>query len=79
MTTCFSHFVRGDLQAAARANPAGILLAAACVLLIPWCLLSAANGCLWLVDRPTDTLSVVIGVLGGFVILWWLLAMWRAG
>src|SRR5262245_16113224 len=44
MTTCFAHLVRGQWQAAARANPAGIVLGAACVLLIPWMWASAWRG-----------------------------------
>ena len=77
MTTCFSHFVRGEFVAAARANPAGILLAALCVLMIPWSLVSAARGRLWLVDEPMTLLAVMIVVIGSLAALSWLLAVWR--
>ncbi len=77
MTTCFSHFVRGEFVAAARANPAGLLLAVLCVLMIPWSLVSAARGCLWLVDEPMTLLVVMTVIIGVLALLWWLLAVWR--
>ena len=78
MTTCFSHFVRGEFVAAARANPAGILLAILCVVMIPWSLLSAARGHLWLVDEPMSLLTVLIAVIGALSLLSWVLAVWRS-
>jgi len=78
MTTCFSHFVRGEFLAAARANPAGILLATLCVVMIPWSLFSAARGHLWLVDEPMTLLSVLIAVIGALALLSWVLAIWRS-
>jgi hypothetical protein len=44
MTTAFAWFVRGRFEASWRANPAGSLLAPACLLLIPWLILGAARG-----------------------------------
>ena len=44
MTTAFAWFVRGRLDRAFGANPAGSLLAPACALLIPWLLAGAALG-----------------------------------
>jgi hypothetical protein len=44
MTTAFAWFVRGRLDQAWRANPAGCLLAPACLALIPWLLAGAARG-----------------------------------
>lgn len=52
MTTCFTYFVRGEFRQAARANPAGMVLAACGALLVPWCLWSAWIGRLWLVSDP---------------------------
>jgi hypothetical protein len=52
MTTSFAHFVRGHFVAAAQANPAGVVLATVCVLMIPWCFFSACTGRLWLVSDP---------------------------
>jgi hypothetical protein len=76
MTTCFSHFVRGEFVAAARANPAGILLAAFCVLMIPWSLVSAVRGRLWLVDEPVTLLVATIAAIGMLALLSWLPALW---
>lgn len=71
MTTCFSHFVRGQFVEAARANLAGTVLAMVCLLLIPWCLWSAQRGRLWLVSDPvTFTGTLVISLSGLAVLLW---------
>lgn len=52
MTTSFSNFVRGNLFAAFVANPAGVLLATICTLIIPWCWVSIARRRLWLIKYP---------------------------
>jgi hypothetical protein len=44
MTTSFAWFVRGRLDRSWQANPVGVLLAPACLALIPWLLLGAARG-----------------------------------
>ena len=44
MTTAFSWVVRGRFDRAWRANPAGVFLAATCLVLVPWLLLGAAIG-----------------------------------
>jgi hypothetical protein len=77
MTTCFSHFVRGDFVAAARANPAGLMLAMLCVVMIPWSLLSAARGYLWLIDEPVQLLIALITIIAAVAMLSWFIAIWR--
>lgn len=52
MTTSFAWFVRGRLDRSWRANPAGSLLAPACLLMVPWLLAGAARG------RPVGFRSV---------------------
>jgi hypothetical protein len=47
MTTAFAWFVRGRLDRSWQANPAGCLLAAACLALVPWLLAGAARGKPW--------------------------------
>jgi hypothetical protein len=47
MTTAFAWFVRGRFDASWGANPAGCLLAASCVGLVPWMLVGAASGRAW--------------------------------
>jgi hypothetical protein len=44
MTTSFAHFVRGQFFEAAKANTAGLLLAACCVVQIPWSYKIALTG-----------------------------------
>ena len=66
MTTRFANFTRGRLAAAAQANVAGLVLAIACAVQIPWCWISTYTGRFWKVSRPVETLLafvVVIGVL----------------
>jgi hypothetical protein len=71
MTTSFSHFVRGNIVQAARANIGGVLLALICVVQIPWCWWSAARGRLWCVTDPTRSLLILITVIGGVAVLNW--------
>lgn len=78
MTTCFSHFVRGEFVAAARANPAGILLAMLCVVMIPWSLWSAIRGYIWLVDEPITLLLILIVIISVVAVLSWMIAVWRS-
>jgi hypothetical protein len=77
MTTCFSHFIRGEFVEAGRANPAGILLASLCALMIPWSLVSAVRGSTWLVQEPLVLLTVLITLIGGIAFFSWLVAVWR--
>lgn len=56
MTTAIAHLARGQWQAAARANPSGVLLGSFCLLLIPWLWASAWRGETLGVDRPLETL-----------------------
>ena len=72
MTTCFAHFVRGDFPAAARSNLAGLLLAAVCALMIPWCLWSAYYKRLWMVADPVAVGGTLAICLSGLAVLLWL-------
>ena len=71
MTTAFAWFVRGGLGKSWRANPAGLLLAAAGVVLVPWLLLAAAAGrapgCRS-VDRPL--VGVVVAAVAVSLVSW---------
>jgi hypothetical protein len=58
MTTAFAWFVRGRLGESARANPAGCMLAASGVALVPWLFASAAAG------RPLGARSVERPLVG---------------
>ncbi|MBX6313170.1 MAG: DUF2752 domain-containing protein [Isosphaeraceae bacterium] len=67
MTTAFAWCVRGRLDRAWEANPAGSLLAPACAALIPWLLGSAVQGRPWgtrTIDGPLIVLVVAAVALG---------------
>lgn len=72
MTTCFAHFVRGHWIAAARANPAGVFLAAVCLALIPWMWASVWQGVTIGVDRPLEVLLGLLLATSGVAVLVWL-------
>ncbi len=74
MTTAFANFVRGRFQAAARANPTGLLLAVVSALMIPWCLFSAVCGRLWCVDEPLSFFTYMVIALGSISTAMW---VWR--
>jgi hypothetical protein len=71
MTTSFSLLMRGDVVNSLRANAVGTLLAVFCLMLIPWCLVSAV----W--KRPVFIQSVermvtlaVLGFLSLMLLRW---------
>lgn len=78
MTTCFSHFVRGEFAAAAQANTTGLLLAIVCALMIPWSLVSAARGRLWFVDDPIPVCAGLMVALGVTALALWSWRLWFA-
>jgi hypothetical protein len=63
MTTSFANFTKGQWYDAARANVAGLLLSIVCVILIPWCWLSAFYGRLCWVRRPSIAAAAVLGLV----------------
>ena len=71
MTTSFSNFMRGRIIEAARANLAGLLLAVACAVQIPWCWLSMYSGRLWWVSRPDVGLICLLLLLCAVIALQW--------
>ncbi|MBI3863826.1 MAG: DUF2752 domain-containing protein [Planctomycetia bacterium] len=75
MTTSFSHFVRGDVAQALRANAGGVVLAIVCVLQIPWCWWSAARGRLAGVADPTRFLLILVSVVAGICLLNWIMRL----
>lgn len=77
MTTSFAYLTRGRFSQALEANAAGVVLAAACAVQIPWCWGSAIRGRLIGVSRPTQTLLALLLVLAGVSLLNWLWPMVR--
>lgn len=76
MTTSFACFVRGSWSDAFHANPAGLLLALTCAVLIPWCWWSAWCGRLWLVTEPWITAAVLAAAWGTATMLVWVMRWW---
>ena len=66
MTTSFAWFVRADVAGSWRANPAGVFLASACLLSIPWLLAVAIRGRPWPfrdLELPLVGMSVAVVAL----------------
>jgi hypothetical protein len=77
MTTSFALLIRGDVLNSLRANAVGTVLAAFCLALIPWCLVSVCLG------RPlfvTTIEPVLIRLILGFLVLllgrWAIVLLW---
>ena len=76
MTTSFSHFVRGEFVSAARANPAGLLLAAVCAAMIPWSWISIYTRTWWRVSNPeTAAFMLILAVILVTLLQWGARAM----
>lgn len=72
MTTAFAWAVRGRLDRAIVANPAGGLLAPSCVALIPWMLAAALRGRTWGSRSPDGPLIVLVVATGSIALLAWI-------
>jgi hypothetical protein len=81
MTTSFALLVRGDVGNSLRANAVGTLLAAFCLLLIPWCLAAVATGRTPFVRSLERALTVVVLTFLTLMLVRWAavvgLALWR--
>jgi len=77
ITTCFAHLVRGQWQAAVRANPAGVLLGMVCALLIPWMFASALYGKTLGVTDPLPTLLILMVSLSVVALGVWAMRFWH--
>ena len=75
MTTSFSNFVRGRFATSIEANPAGFLLAAVCVALIPWCWVSAWTGRCWRMSAPESWLMRILFVLCSVSVFQWIVRL----
>lgn len=71
MTTSFAHLVRGHLWAATRSNPAGVLLGAVCLIMVPWLCLCAWQGSTLGVDYPLETLIGLLAAVSGTSLIVW--------
>jgi hypothetical protein len=71
MTTSFALLIRGDVLNSLRANAVGTLLAAFCLALIPWALVSVARKQALFVSSLEHALIVVILTLMTLMMLRW--------
>jgi len=71
MTTSFSFMVRGDVWNAVQANVVGALLAAFCMLVIPWSVACVVTGRLVLVRSVERTLTRVVVAFFLVMLLRW--------
>jgi hypothetical protein len=75
MTTSFALLVRGDLGNSLRANAVGTLLAGLCLLLVPWCLASAARGRTLFVRSVEKAVTLTVLAFLGLMLLRWVLVV----
>jgi hypothetical protein len=71
MTTSFALLVRGDLGNSLRANAVGTLLAGLFLLLVPWCLASAARGRTLFVRSVEKAVTLTVLAFLGLMLLRW--------
>jgi hypothetical protein len=77
MTTSFCHFAHGDLVSSLHANPAGTLLAAVGIVLVPWLVVSACWGRrLGVRDYEICLTKGVICLLVLLIVNWAIIASW---
>lgn len=75
MTTSFALLVRGDVWNSLKANAVGTLLAAFCLLLVPWCLASVALQRPLFVVSIERTLSKLVVVFLALMLFRWALVL----
>jgi hypothetical protein len=75
MTTSFALLIRGDVWNSLRANAAGTLLAAFCLLFIPWALMSAWRGYLAGVVSLERTLTRLVIVFVTVLLVRWVVVL----
>lgn len=79
MTTAFAWAVRGRLDRAWRANPAGCLLAPACAALVPWLLVGAVRGKTPGTRSPERALAGVLVVTVAVSLVSWTIRLVLSG
>ena len=73
LTTSFCWFVRGNLVQSGRSNPAGLLLAMASVLMLPWFVVVSFNGTRFGIRDPGRAFLSGFGIWLLLSIVMWLL------
>ncbi|MHB1426663.1 MAG: DUF2752 domain-containing protein [Gemmataceae bacterium] len=75
MTTSFALLMHGDLSNSLRANAVGTVLAAFCLLLIPWCLASAVCRRTLFVRSMERALTFIVLAFLSMMLLRWLIVL----
>lgn len=76
MTTSFALLVRGDVTNSLRANWVGTLLAATCVLIVPWALLCLVRGRPLFIRSLEKALIALIIALLVLMLVRWAFVVW---
>lgn len=76
LTTCFSWFVRGQFSNSLKANPAGVILAIASIVVLIWSLVVSIHGKFVVSNEPDRDLLVGFGVWVLLSIVVWVLRMY---
>jgi hypothetical protein len=71
MTTSFTLLVRGDIWNSLRANAVGTLLAVFCLVFIPWGLLCAVRGRLYVISSIESTLTRLVVIFLVLMLVRW--------
>jgi hypothetical protein len=71
MTSSFALLVHGDVMNSLRANAVGTVLAVFCLALIPWAVLCAARGRLYLVNSIEWTLTRLVVIFVVLMLVRW--------
>jgi hypothetical protein len=75
MTTSFALLVRGDVWNSLRANAVGTLLAAFCMLLLPWCVASAVKRRPLFIVSIERALTILVAAFLGLMLLRWAIVL----
>jgi hypothetical protein len=72
LTTSFSWFVRGQFENSMKANPAGLILAGASILILIWCIVVSIRGTFVITHEPGRDLLVSFGIWVLLSVVIWL-------
>lgn len=72
LTTSFSWFVRGEFDNSMKANPAGLILASAGVVVLIWCIVVSIRGAFVVTHEPGRDLLIGFGIWVLLSVVIWL-------
>lgn len=78
LTTSFSWFVRGQFYNSIRANPAGLMLASASVVILIWSIFVSIRGAFVITHEPGRDILIGFGIWVLLsVVIWFLRLFWK--